>query len=90
MEKLTPRSVAKTVVNAAVSFTGAKIYTNTITDYTRFEKDDNVVQFSSGLVGWYVGHKLSPLTDAAVDKTADFIATKRAKRQAKKNHTESK
>jgi hypothetical protein len=75
----TPRGVAKFVVNGAVKFKAAKITEHAITDYTRFEEDDFVVEITSGLVGGYIGHKLKPVTDWAVDKTADFVVTTRAK-----------
>jgi hypothetical protein len=84
----TARNVAKYVVQAAVHGKVAQLTEDAIVDYTRFEEDDKIVDISSHVVGWCVSAKLKPLTDKMVDKTADFIADKRAKRAAKKNPTE--
>lgn len=83
--KFTPRNVAKFVVKLAVAGRVAQFTENTITDYTRFEDDDFIVEASSHLVGWLVSDKLKPYTDKMVDKTADFIVEKRANRAAKKD-----
>lgn len=84
----TPRNVAKFVVKAVVAGKTAQVAEGVIADHTKFEKDDTIVDISSHLIGWYVSSKLQPVTDAMVDKTADFIAEKRAKRAAKKAASE--
>lgn len=84
----TARNVAKFVVKAAVHSKVAQLTEDAIIDYTRFEEDDKIVDISSHVVGWYVSDKLKPVTDRMVDKTADFIVAKRAKRAAKKDATE--
>lgn len=76
----TTRNVAKFVVKAIVAARTAKLAEDVITDYTRFEEDDMIVDISTGLAGWYVSDKLKPYTDKMVDKTADFIAAKRGKK----------
>lgn len=76
----TPRNVAKYAVKFIVAARVAQVAENTITDYTRFEEDDMIVDISSSVVGWYVSDKLKPYTDKMVDKTADFIAEKRGKK----------
>lgn len=77
----TTRNVAKFVVKAIVAGRTARIAEDVITDYTRFEEDDMIVDISSSVVGWYVSDKLKPYTDKMVDKTADFIAAKRGKQE---------
>lgn len=76
----TPRNAAKFVVKAIVAARTAKLAEDAITDYTRFEEDDMIVDISSSLIGWYVSDKVKPYTDKMVDKTADFIAAKRGKK----------
>lgn len=83
----TARNVAKYAVKAAVQAKVSITTKHAITDYTRFEEDDNVTEITGFLVGWYVSDKVKPFTDKAVDKTADFIAKKRAERAAKKETT---
>ena len=83
----TARNVAKYVVKAAVHSVVSKHTETLIIDHTRFEEDDFVVDSASFIVGWGVSEKLKPYTDKAVDKTADFIATKREARNAKKETT---
>lgn len=80
----TPRNVAKYMVQATIQFRTAKLVKNAIVDHTNFEKDNTPVTLVSNVVGWGVSAKLKPHTDRMVDKTADFIADKREKRQAKK------
>lgn len=84
MPDFSARNVAKFVVKSAIGARTAVFAAETIADHTEFEKDDFVVETSSTVIGWYVSSKLQPYTDKAVDKTADFIAVKRANRQAKK------
>jgi hypothetical protein len=76
----TPRNVAKFVVKAIVAGRAAQLAEDAITDYTRFEEDDMIVDISTSVIGWYVSDKLKPYTDKMVDKTADFIAAKRGKK----------
>lgn len=83
--EFTARNVMKYVATAAIHSAVAQQTENAITDHTRFEEDDIVVKIGSHVSGWYVSHKLRPVTDKMVDKTADFIAAKREARQARKN-----
>jgi hypothetical protein len=87
MEAFTLRNAAKYVAKAIIHFETASLAETAITDHTRFEEDDMIVDISSHLAGWYVSDKLKPVTDKMVDKTADFIAAKREARKAKKNAT---
>lgn len=87
MPDFTLRNVAKYAVTAVIHGNVAKHTETAITDHTRFEEDDMIVDLSSHVVGWYVSHKLKPVTDKVVDKTADFIAAKREARKAKQNET---
>lgn len=81
----TPRNVAKYVAQAIVAGKTAQLTEDAIVDHTRFEEDDMIVDISSHLVGWFVASKLKPVTDRAVDVTADFIAAKREEYKAKKD-----
>lgn len=83
----TARNAAKFVLKAVVASKTKQVSEDIITDYTRFEEDDTVVNISGTLIGWYVSEKLQPVTDKMVDKTADYIAKKRAERAAKKENT---
>jgi hypothetical protein len=88
MEDFTPRNAAKFVVKAIVHSKVKHIAEDVITDYTRFEEDDVVVDISSHMIGWYVSSKLRPITDKMVDKTADFITAKREEMKAKQDKPE--
>lgn len=84
----TARNATKFVVTAIVKKKVADKTEDLITDYTRFEEDDFVVEISGSLVGWYIGDKVKPITDKMVDKTFDKVAELRAKRAAKKEAEE--
>lgn len=88
--EFTARNAAKYVVKAIVASKTAQVAEDVITDYTRFEEDDTVVDISSHLIGWYVSSKLQPITDKMVDKTADFIMAKRQEMKDKKETPEEK
>jgi hypothetical protein len=81
----TPRNVAKFVAQSGVAHYVEGVARNAITDYTRFEDGDLVTKLGPKVIGWGVATQLKPYTDAAVDKTADFIVAKREARKAKKN-----
>lgn len=81
----TPRNVAKYVVQATVQFRTTRLVKNAIVGHTSLEKDSTPVSLVSNVIGWGVSAKLKPHTDKMVDKTADFVADKREKRQAKKD-----
>lgn len=72
----TARNVAKFVVKAVVHGKTAQLTEQAIVDRTQFEEDDIVVDIAGNVVGWYVSDRLKPLTDAAVDKTFDFVAAR--------------
>lgn len=82
---LTVRSVAKHVAESAVGLGASLLTVKTVDNYTGFEKDAFIVKLGAGAVGFIVAGKLKPYTDAAVDKTADFIVEKREGRKAKKD-----
>jgi hypothetical protein len=87
----TPRGVAKFVVNAAVAAKVSATTVNAIDENTRYDKDNFLVGTTGTLVGAYVSAKLEPLTDKAVDLTADFITAQREKyetRRSEKNTAE--
>lgn len=80
----TPRGAAKLVLSTLVANQVSDVTKHTISDYTRFDDDTKVTSITGMLVGWYVSDKLKPITDKLVDKTADYIVTKREARKAKK------
>lgn len=80
----TARNVTKFIVKAIVAGKTAQITENALTDYTSLEEDSMAVDIAGGVVGWYVSDKLKPVTDAMVDKTFDFVATKKENRKTKK------
>jgi hypothetical protein len=85
MPEFTARNVAKFIAKAIVLSKTSDIAEDVITDYTRFEEDDLVVDIGSKCIGWYVSNKLEPVTNKIVDTGADFITEQRTKYQAKKD-----
>lgn len=81
---VTPRLVAKKVAQALIAAQVARLTRTAISDYTRFDHDDIIVEVTSGTVGWLVSEQVAPVSDKIVDKASDFINTKRAARKAKK------
>ena len=79
------RDVAKWLLNSAVAMKTAQVTVDTIDNYTNFDKDSMAVKLGGGAVGMVVARKLEPVTDAIVDKTANFITEKRNKFRTKKN-----
>jgi hypothetical protein len=81
----TARNVAKWVTTSVVAIKTAELAAETVSDYTRFEEDDLVVNLGSKCFGWFVSSRLEPVTDAMVDKTADFLVAQWDKRRTKKD-----
>ena len=92
MEDNTPlyltRQVAKWVLISLVDVKTTQITAETIADYTNYEKDDLIVKLGSGAVGMIVSAKIKPVTDAAVDRTADFAIKQWQKRKSTKKETQ--
>ena len=84
----TPRNVVKYVVKTAVYLKATSLLEDAMVDYTRFEEDDIIVKIAPKVAAWYISDKLQPVTDKAVDLTADFIVDQREARKANKNKTE--
>jgi hypothetical protein len=80
MDAPTPRNLSKWAVSAAISWKTGKAVENTISDHTRFDSDDLIVELASGSIGWIVAYRAKPYTDKMVDKTADWISERRNKR----------
>lgn len=83
-QPFTARNVAKFLVTSIVASKTSDLAAEALTDYTSLEEDSLAVSLGSKCIGWGFSSKVKPYTDAAVDKTADFVATKRANRKAKK------
>lgn len=80
MIDFTPRNVAKGVV---ITIIGSRVTTTTertIANNTRFDEDDLIVEIPSYVISSYVTHKVKPYTDKMVDKTADWLVARRAKK----------
>jgi len=86
--EFTPRNVVKFVAKAIVHGKTAQLTEQAITDYTKFEDDDMIVDISGHLVGWYVSDKLKPITDGMVDKAADWYVARKANKIQKNTVTE--
>lgn len=86
--EFTARNAAKHAVKAAISMQVTQLAKNALADYVGLDDDSKTVKIGAYMIAWAVSDKLQPYTDKAVDKTADFIAAKRAARSAKKNTTE--
>jgi len=83
-QAFTARNVSKFIAKSIVAHRVAALAADTIADYTQYEEDDFVVELGSRVIGWGVASKLSPVTDAIVDKTADFVTERREARKNKK------
>lgn len=89
----TPRNVAKFVVVAVIAGNVSRFTETKLTEYTALEEDTLTGEIIGGTVGWFVSSQLKPYTDKAVDKTADYLAIKRAvrkERQAQKEALDKK
>lgn len=87
----TPRNVVKYMVRTFVSIKATSMSKDAIIRRTSYEKDNIPLRLVTGVIGWYVSYKLTPLTDKMVDLTADFIVAKRDQWKAwkaKKKETE--
>lgn len=80
-----PRTVAKWLILSVIDLKTTQIVRDTADNYTRFNRDSTAVNIGAGAIGMVVAHACMPVTDKIVDKTANFIAEKRAQRSAKKN-----
>ena len=81
----TARNVAKFIAKSLVAYKTAQLTADTVAEHTRYESDDFVVDIGSKCVGWYVSEKLEPVTDAIVDRSADFVTEQRNKLRNKKD-----
>jgi hypothetical protein len=79
------RDVAKWLLNSAVAMKSAQVAADAVDNFTSFDKDSLAVKLGTGGIGMVIGRKLEPVTDAIVDKTADFLVEKRNKFRTKKN-----
>lgn len=88
-EDFTPRNITKEVAKSIVAFKVTRASRNVISDHTRFDNDAMFVNIGAGLVGSYVAHKCSPITNKVVDTTFDFVAEKIAARRTKNTEKDS-
>ena len=76
---LTKLRVAQEVANLAVSVTVTRFTSSLITENSDHEEDEISVRVVSGVAGWYVASRVRVHTDAAVEKAALWINSKRNK-----------
>jgi len=88
MDAFTPRNVAQFVAKTIIQTQTAALVGTTITDHTRFDEDDTIVHIASGVTGWYVADLLKPYSDQMVDKAADWINARKAKKSAETPESE--
>jgi hypothetical protein len=72
-QNFTPTNVAKNVLTTVVALTANNLSTKAVEEYTEYDPNSKAVRIGTGLFGWYVSEKLSPVTDAIVDKTASRL-----------------
>lgn len=84
-QPLSARTFVKHLASSAVGLGASMLTTKAVDNYTPYDPNAFVVKLGAGAVGFVVGAKLQPLTDVAVDKTADFIAAKRQERKDRKD-----
>lgn len=87
-QPLSVRTFAKHIASSAVGLGTSMLTVKAVDNYTSYDPNAFVVKLGAGAVGFVVGAKLQPITDAAVDKSADFIAAKRQARRDRKNESE--
>lgn len=76
------RVIAKWTAETIVAANVTAATQHALTEYTEIDTDSKPVEVGTGLFGWYVSQKLSPVTDAIVDRTADrVVAWKNRKNQ---------
>ena len=80
----TPRNFAKHVARSTIHLSVAKVVREAILDHSSFDDDNIPVKIAAYAVGWALSDTARPMTDAAVDKAADFITKKREERKTKK------
>jgi hypothetical protein len=83
---LTPSEFAKSAMSLGISATTATVAHDQIEQHTDWADDHpKVVDTGSVMLGWYVSAKLRPVTDAVVDKTASALASRKARKAARKS-----
>lgn len=74
------RNVTKIVLREAVALTVARQTSETIVEHTDVDEDSIMLRLGCVAVGEVVATKAEPHTSKAVDKVADWIASKRNKK----------
>jgi hypothetical protein len=87
-QPLSVRTFAKHIAQSAVGLGASTLTARAVDNYTPYDPNAFIVKLGAGAVGFIVASKLQPLTDAAVDKSADFVAAKRQARRDRKNESE--
>lgn len=70
-------ALAKLAAKLTVSAVSGKVISNTIVANSDHDETDISVRVVSAVGGTYVSMKTEPYTDAAVDRTAAWIASKK-------------
>lgn len=77
----TIRNAAKFALKVIVSTKVKETSKDIISNQLDRDEDDNIVSIPAHMIGWYVSEKLEPITDGMVDKTADWLAARKAAKQ---------
>jgi hypothetical protein len=77
---MTKKFVAKTVLRQSVAISTAKATEAALSEYTDIDTDTTTAQIGTMAFGQYVAYKLSPVTNAIVDKTASRIEAFKARK----------
>jgi hypothetical protein len=75
------RNITKMAVKETVSLVVARKTRETIVDHTDVDPDSITLRVGSMVVGEVVAVKAKPYTDNAIDKAADWIESKRNKKE---------
>jgi hypothetical protein len=75
------RNITKMAVKETVSLVVARKTRETIVDHTDVDPDSITLRVGSMVVGEVVAVKAKPYTDNAIDKVADWIESKRNKKE---------
>jgi hypothetical protein len=89
METFTVRGATKWVVRSAIALKVTSLAKDAMVDYTALEEDSIAVKLGSKVIGSFVSTKLAPYSDKIVDKTADYVVAKRAKKDTEEDTPET-
>lgn len=72
--QITKTQIAQYALKTLVALVVTDKTATAIANNTDYNTNDITVRVGSGVAGWWVAEKLSPYTDAAVEKVADKLS----------------